>query len=208
MNETGDLETDQTARAGGVPFFEKLGDFFSARFATAADLVNDLVAGQARNTGKSRHSEWALDGFFTAKGLRQHFQLRGFAQEGPSERQWGALPALSATALRFAAMLALVKLLFALVLATATGSCNCGVDCTAQPLTFGGGTSSCGPNCCTGWVCGRDVYEVKCSEVAGGGQSCACVKNDVTTKSFDFIGWCSGDATKASANTHCGWSLL
>lgn len=52
-----------------------------------------------------------------------------------------------------------------------------------------------------------DVYEVKCSE-AGAGQNCACVKNDVTTKMFDFIGWCSGDATKASANTYCGWSLL
>ena len=93
------------------------------------------------------------------------------------------------------------------VLATTTLSCNCGLDCRAQPL-ISGGTSSCKSGCCTGWVCGPDVYEVKCTDVPDGRQSCACLKNDVTTKTFDFIGWCSGDSTRASANNHCGWSLL
>lgn len=65
----------------------------------------------------------------------------------------------------------LMKLLLALVVATSTGSCNCGFDCTAQPLISGGGTSSCRSSCCTGWVCGKDIYEVKCSEVPGGASS-------------------------------------
>ena len=30
----------------------------------------------------------------------------------------------------------------------------------------------------------------------------------LTTRRFTFIGWCSGDATRVSANNHCGWSLL
>jgi len=99
-------------------------------------------------------------------------------------------------------------LVLLLSVAAALGGCNCGVDCVAKPPLSGGGTSTCSSQCCTGWVCGNDVYEVKCTDSSGGHQSCACVKNGTTVKTFDFIGWCSGDATRASADTHCGWSLL
>lgn len=83
---------------------------------------------------------------------------------------------------------------------------GCARDCKAMDAGRGFPPTTCAPGCCSGWVCGSDVYEVKCVP-DGGSESCSCLENGVSTRDFSFKGWCGGDPTAYQANYQCGWQV-
>src|ERR687887_100458 len=89
-------------------------------------------------------------------------------------------------------------------LGTAFPLAACRPHCSASSETRDAG-------CVDTWVCGADVFQVRC-EAQDGGRQCVCVKNGMTEAPAQPEPWCRQGTPDTyerivDANRQCGWSM-